>query len=215
VRIVFTAWAVLAAAAAPLAGCVTAVEVPLPLLAFTGAGCTDTPDLGTAISLTPEKERVSHYVTGAVTADGACLNGEAGATPYVVFALPADHADKTMTVGGVLEATRILSPRVTLLASDGTLTRTFAAEDYLYRGALYSVQFRPREDEAFILVTTDAGRVGQRYDSIVVGTNTTSTYAAGAYVSWTAGTDDAQSRIFSYAGMAQVTVYDSDTDETD
>lgn len=208
-------WALLALAAGPLSGCVTAVELPQPLLAYDRDNCALVPDLSSAISLTPEKERASHTAFGPVGADGPCLQGPDGALPYIVFALPEDRDDKTLSVGGALEATRILSPRVSLLAADGSVTRTFGSEDFLYRGPLYSVQLRPRAEEAFILVSAEPARVGQRYDSIVIGTNTTSTYAAGAYINWTSGTDDAQSRVFSYAGTAQVIVYDSDTEETD
>lgn len=184
-----------------------------PVLNYARQDCASAPALTGAISLTPEKERVSHVVATPVTAQTACVSTAAGASPYVVYALPADFGDKTLTVGGVLDVTRIFSPNVSILNAQGQVTRTFAAEDYMYRGPVYSVQFRPREGETYVLVTANPQRVGSQYNSINIGTTTTGTVAAGAYVSWTSGSDAAQARTFSFEGPVQVTVYDTDTDE--
>jgi hypothetical protein len=113
----------------------------------------------------------------------------------------------------VLEPLRIQSPAVALLDREGRVTRTFSAEDYMYRGSVYSVQFRPRETEAYVLVTTDPARVGQRYDSIVVGVMTTTVSTGYGTSQWRSGTEQAQSRVFSWEGTIQVSVADSDTEE--
>jgi len=103
-----------------------------------------------------------------------------------------------VTVGGVLEATRIFSPDVALLDAEGHTTRTFRAADYYYRGPVFSVQFQPKAAERYLLVAADPARVGQRYDAINIGTQTT-TVPAGVYtMTWTRGTDTKTSRTFSY-----------------
>lgn len=185
-----------------------------PVLEYDHSNCDAAPVLSGAISLTPTKERVSHVVSTPVTAETACLTTATGPTPYIVYALPADFGDKTVTVGGVLDVTRIFSPDVQILNARGETTRSFAAEDYMYRGPVYSVQFRPRADEAYVLVSANPQRVGQAYNSIAISTQTTGTVAAGAYISWTSGSDSAQVRTFSYEGPVQVTIYDTDTEES-
>jgi hypothetical protein len=201
-------------AASLLAGCATPRPPPPPVTAFTRANCVAAPDLAGAIGLTPDKEKAVHTVITPVTADTPCVSGPGGPTPYVLYALPADIHDKTLIVGGVLEAARIVPPDVTLLDRLGRVVRTFHAADYYFRGPVYSVQFTPRDGERYVLVTVDASRIGQRYDSIAIGTATSSTYAAGVPMTWTSGLDAAQSRTFSYQGSIQATVFDSETGKT-
>lgn len=196
-------------AAGLLAGCATPAPPP-PVTTFARANCVAAPDLAAAVSLTPDKEKAAHTVTTPVNADTPCLSHPGGARPFVLYALPADSQDKTLIIGGLLEAARIVPPVVTLLDRQGAVLRTFEASDYFFRGSVYSVQFVPRAGEAYALVTVDTNRVGQRYDSIAIGTSTASTYAAGATVSWTSGVDTAQSRVFSYEGSIQAAVFDGD-----
>lgn len=195
------------------AACATVGAPPGPTTQFARSDCAAAPDLTSPISLTPEKERASHVVAAQVARTGACLARDGHAAPYAVFALPADHEDKTIAVGGVLEATRIFAPSVTLLDRTGAVTRSFAREDYYYRGAVYSVQFRPRPDEAYLLVAADPALVGKRYDSVAIGTSTTVVSTGYATATWTSGVDTSLSRTFSYEGAVQVTVSDSDIKE--
>jgi hypothetical protein len=94
--------------------------------------------------------------------------------------------------------------------TQGRVSRTFTPSDYFFRGPVYSVLFRPRAGEAYVLVTADAARVGQRYDSISIGTG--SVYFADGG-SWRYGVDASHSRVFSYEGAVQVIINDSDTKE--
>jgi hypothetical protein len=123
--------------------------------------------------------------------------------------LPKDPTGKTLTVGAVLEGRRIFAPEVVLLDAAGKTARTFPAADYYYRGAVFSVQFVPKPDEAFVLVEADPARVGQRYDSIAIGTATTPIVTPYASMNWHSGVDTKESRTFSYEGSAQVTVDDA------
>jgi len=201
-------------AALPLAalvgGCATAPP-PLAVTAYAPRDCAAQPDLSKAINLTPEKEKAEFVVTTPVGAATACLARAGGAvTPYVLYALPAETADKTLTVGATLEAARLLSPEVSILDGRGQVTRGFAATDYLYRGPVYSVQFRPKTGEAYVLVAADPSRVGKSFASVQIGVNTT-TISTGYYASnWRSGVDDTVSRTFSYEGTVQVAVFDSD-----
>lgn len=202
-------------AALGVTGCVSAVPPLPPILTYGRADCQDVPDLSTAVSLTPDKERVLYSVGAVVDARTPCQRIGATTTPYVVYALPAQIDDKTITVGALLEPTRILSPRIAVLTADGTVSRTFRNDEFLYRGPNYSVLFRPRPEERYIHVTTEPSRVGQRYDSINIGTST-SYVSTGTYGSTiTMGMDDAQSRTFSYEGTVQATVHDNDTKADD
>tara|TARA_R110002167_G_scaffold26492_3_gene91225 strand:- start:2826 stop:3476 length:651 start_codon:yes stop_codon:yes gene_type:complete len=195
------------------AACASAPPPLLPVLDYAHQDCDARPDLTTAISLTPEKESQVHRVSTVVTDQTACLSGDGGSSPYVVYALPGDTADKTVIVGGLLEGQRIVSPSITLLDGQGQVTRAFGAEDFLYRGSVYSVQFRPRDTEAYILVGVDRSRIGDNYDAINVGTNTTVISTGYTTSNWTTGTEARTLRTFSWEGTIVVTVNDSDTKE--
>ena len=96
---------------------------------------------------------------------------------------------------------------------NGQVVRSFRSDEYMYRGPNYSVLFRPRAPERYVLVTVDPVRVGQTYDSIAIGTHITTTYTPYGPVYFTSGSDAAQSRVFSYEGSVQVVINDSDTKE--
>ncbi len=211
----FRSLPVVLAGAATLAACVTTTSIPIPsaTLEYSRADCATAPDLSTAIGLTPDKERAVFSVTAPVSATTPCLAQDGVATPYVAFTLPTDHADKTVIVGTVLEPLRIMSPTVVILDRNGDVSRTFGPEDYMYRGAVYSVQFRPRETESHVLVTADPSRVGKRYDSINVGVVTTTVYTGYGASNWSSGVESTQSRTFSYEGTVQVQIADNDTKE--
>lgn len=195
------------------AGCATAPPPLPPVLQYARQDCDAAPNLSSAISLTPEKERNGHVVTTLVGPQTPCLGRAGGPAPYVVYALPADLGDKTIAVGGVLELLRILSPDVFVLDAQGQVVRGFTTADYFYRGPVFSVQFKPREGDAFILVATDPARVGRRYDAINVGTNTTTIYTGFGAANFTNGVEASTSRVFSHEGTIQVIVYDTDTKE--
>jgi len=196
-----------------LAACATAVNAPPAVVDYVRKDCPAAANLSEAIILTPDNEKAVFAVSTPVGVQTPCIHRHGRSSPYVAYALPADFEDKTLTVGAALEPARILSPDVSILDRQGKVTRSFSSADYFFRGLGYSVQFRPREGEAYVLVAVDPARVGRRYDSIAIGTNTTAVYAAGVVTSFTTGADDSYSRTFSYDGVVQVSVYDSDTAE--
>ena len=135
------------------------------------------------------------------------------AVPYVLYALPADFSDKTLNVGSSLEQLRIFAPSVEILDAQGSVTRTFERREYYYRGPVYSVQFRPRHGESYLLVTAAPELVGQQYDAIQIGIATT-VVPAGLYTAVVySGTEAKQLRTFSYDGTVRVAINDTDTKE--
>lgn len=197
-----------------LAGCATTVEPPLPpLLAWDRADCDASPDLGRTVSLTPKKETAVHVVSTPLGYGSPCLSQEGGAGPYVVYALPTDLDDKTLIVGGLLGYDRIFSPRVRVLDAEGRETRGFVDSDWFSRGPVYSVQFRPRPGDAFVVVSADPSRVGRTESAINVGTNTTVIYTGYGASNWTTGQERHATRVFAYDGEVRVTINDTDTEE--
>lgn len=196
-----------------LAACATVPPPPPPTTTFARQDCVATPSLANAVSLTPPKPRREHVVNAAVTAQSPCVQRAAGPTPYVVFALPTDRDDKVLSVGGVLEGVRVFSPEVAVLSADGEVTRTFDRGEYFFRGPVFSMQFTPRENEAYVLVTADGARVGQGYSSIVTGMQTTTVATPAVIFSINSGTEAGQHRTFSYDGTVQVTIFDRDLEE--
>lgn len=194
------------AAAAALAGCST--TPPPAVLTFAGQGCAPAPNLGGAISLTPAKAKQEHIVTTKLETTSPCLDQAGAKRPYALYALPVGAMEKTLTVGAVTEQARVFAPDVTVLDAGGRTTRTFQPHEYFFRGDLYSVQFVPREGDAFVLVTADPTKVGQRYEAVATGTATTSTYAGGLMMTWTSGIDQKIARTYSYAGSVQAVVHD-------
>ncbi|MGH7027135.1 MalM family protein [Brevundimonas sp.] len=198
---------------ATAAACATAAPPPPAALAYARQDCSTTPDLSTAVSLTPDKERAVHLVATPVGPDTPCLNRAGTAVPYVVYAVPADFGDKTLNVGSALEQARIFAPSVEILDAQGDVTRRFERREYFYRGPVYSVQFRLRTGEAYLLVTAAPELVGQRYDAIQIGVATT-VVSTGLYAAVVqTGTEAKQLRTFSYDGTVRVSINDTDIKE--
>src|SRR5262249_42398854 len=155
---------------------------------------------------TPPQPKREFVVSTPINSAAHCLQQGGANRPYVLYALPAQSAGKTLNVGGVLEPARIFPADVSILDAQGAVTRAFTRDQFLYRGGdVYSIEFRPRDGEAFVLVTAEPALVGRTYNSIAIGTSTTST----GQFTWTSGTDAAQSRTFSYEGAVRVSVYDA------
>lgn len=191
----------------------TTMAIPGPVTTFARSDCAAAPDLAQAVSLTPERERAGHAVSTVLGVGSPCVSTPGGPAPYALFALPADYGDKTVIAGGALEVQRILAASVTTLDARGQVVRSFQPSEFFFRGGSYSVQFRPRETEAYVMVSIDPALVGQVYSAVNIGTGTAGTYAAGVYASWTYGMDQSQLRTFSYEGTAAILVNDSDTEE--
>lgn len=211
----FSTLAAISLVAVMAASCATAPLVPpsSAVTRYARQDCSSAPDLSAAISLTPDKERAVHLVATPVGPDTPCLNRAGTAVPYVVYAIPADFGDKTLNVGSTLEQMRIFAPSVEVLDTRGAVTRGFERHEYFYRGPVYSVQFRPREGEAYLLVTAAPDLIGQRYDAIQIGIATTVVPTGYSAAIVQTGTENRASRTFSYDGTVRVSINDTDTEE--
>lgn len=202
-------------AAAALGVLAVACATPAPpapaVLEYAHSDCAALPELAGAITLTPPHERAEFDVTTPVTDQTPCISEAGSATPYVVYALPSDYSDKTITVGASVEPGRIFAATAALLDANGAVTRTLASDQFTYRGGVYSAQFRPHQGERYLLVKADRAIVGQNYNSISLGTGTATGCGPSLCFNWTYGTEARQSTTFSYTGTVQVEVFDSAT----
>jgi hypothetical protein len=197
-------------ASALLAGCAT-FSFPPPVTTYAAQGCAGSADLGRAVALLPDRRRAQLAVRTPVDAATPCLGDGAARTPYVVYALP-DEPVRMIEVGGQIEPSRIFSPTVVTLDEHGSLVRSFAPDQYLYRGELFSVQLVPQPGERFILVTADLERIGRHYDAVAISTQTTTIATPYAVANWTSGVDRSISRTFSYEGSVVVVVHRPETE---
>jgi hypothetical protein len=205
----FSAFAPLAAIAV-LSACAT-VEIPPAVTDIASRACATSVDLTKAAPLAPPKpdEARQFTVTAKVDSSFPCVEIDGAKATFALFSMPAEPTQKTITVGGVFEAVRIFAPIVQTLDANGSPLRIFDGDDFLVRGALYSAQFRPRTEEAYILVRSAAGLAGGKNDQIRMGINSTSTFVPGVgAISINTGGDTAASRTFSHEGVVQVIVAD-------
>lgn len=190
-----------------LAGCASTTPPAPPVLSYAATGCAAQPDLASAISLNSEKKKKVWTVDRPVAGDTPCLTRNGVSGPYLVYALPSAGTARMVELGAVMEAGRLFSPSVILLDAQGVPTRGFAADQYMFRTGVLSVQFTPQEHERFALVTADPARVGQSYDAIRTGTS--STYIpVGAYggSNWRSGHEAQVSLGYSYEGTVRASM---------
>lgn len=195
-----------------IAGCATTPPPPA-VTTYTAQNCTSAPDLGTAVSLTPERRKRVFRVGTLLDASTPCLRSGQVPTPYVVYALPPAIEGTMIEVGAELEGARIFSPSISILDEAGRPVRSFDPSHYLYRGVMFSVQFLPQPGERFILMTADPTRIGGNYDAVAISTSTTTIATPYAVASWTSGVDRSVSRTFSYDGAVAAIVYSPEGNE--
>lgn len=196
--------------AALLSACATPAAAPPPaVIEYAHTDCTASPELSGAVSLTPSRESAEFDVSSEVNDKTPCVGDTATGTPYIVYALPADYGDKTITVGASVERARIFAATATLLDANGAVTRTFASDQFTYRGGIYSAQFRPHQGDTYLVVKADRAIVGLNYESITLGTGSTAACSAGGCFNWSYGTEAHGVTTFSYTGTIQVQVFDS------
>jgi hypothetical protein len=199
-------------APALLAGCAAGAPVPPATLSYTGQNCESAPNLGRAASLTPGERKAYHTVTLPVDGLTPCLRNGAAPTPYILYAIPSTDI-RMIEVGSQLEPSRTFSLQVDLLDQDGNRVRSFAPDQYLYRGGFFSIQFVPQGGERFILVTADPARIGQTHDAVAISTSTTTIWTGYGAASWTSGVDQNISRTFSYEGSVVAVVHSLESRE--
>jgi len=195
--------------AAFLTACATPVPAPPAVTEYAHTDCTAAPELSGAVALTPPRERAEFDVSTVVNEQTPCVGDAASGAPYVVYTLPTEYEDKTITVGASVESSRIFAANAVLLDANGAATRMIGSDQFAYRGGLYSAQFRPHQGETYLLVKADRAIVGNTYNSITLGTGTATGCGPGACFNWSYGTEAHGATTFSYTGTIQIQVFDS------
>jgi len=98
---------------------------------------------------------------------------------------------------------------VELLDANGRTTRVFGPEDQQIVGASRAVQIRPRDEDAYVLVTANSGLIGSAIERVSLGTQTSYTSTGYAVVSYSTGADEAGQHAFSYDGNVVVQLQDA------
>lgn len=200
-----------------IAGCTTPAPILRPVTAFAPVTCATTPELVTAISLVPDKDKQVWSLDQVVDGNTPCLATEESSGPYMVFALPEDRWMAPIEIGSVLEPARLFSPHVTILGDDGQEMRSFTPDQYNMRnhmnGRTYSVQFQPQDGERYVLVTTNPVRMGSALEGIATGTQTTTYYYGFGAANWTTGLESQIASGFSYEGTIRANVFRPEDDD--
>lgn len=199
-----------ALASAGLAGCVKSVPIAPATLTFARTDCAAAPDIATAVSLMPEKDKKVWVVDRQMSASGPCLTQGGVSAPYMVFALPEAGRARVVELGAALDSGRVVSPRVVLLDETGAETRSFTRDQYMFRPGILSIQFVPQARERYALLTVDPEPIGQSHDTIVLGTSNTYVYTGYGATNWRSGQESMLSRGFSYEGPVRALVYRPD-----
>lgn len=140
---------------------------------------------------------------------GHCLRTEEAANDYYAsFKLPRTDVRYTLSVGAVPEDASLLAPQVRLLNDRGEVTRSFGAEQFLFRGNRLTLLMQPRADETHLIVLSDHKFVGQKLSRIQERANTTTFTGvaprAPIFFSMHVGADEVQETTFSFAGAVEI-----------
>lgn len=177
---------------------------PSAVVELTQKDCAEAVSLTDALDLTPEKKKKWIQQQFKFDETTACAQVEGVPVNYTVYELPALAPKHTFTVGGAKSAVRTLGARVVLLDGEGEIVREFADEKYMDIKHTYGVQFRPRENEKFILVHTDAGLVGEAVhttEQILTTTQYQYATAAGGGIAYVqSGYEKEHARTYSHEG---------------
>lgn len=212
-RPVLTAAALLAAACAASCATTEPPPPPPPVLAIAAERTCDSDiKIDAAHPLTPAKPRAEDTINASFDASTACIERDGAKLNYVVFKLPDNAANHTLTVGGANEALRTVSVSVSMLDATGAVKRSFGRDKVMTYGAVRGVQLRPAADEAFVLVTSDAESVGKVRTGVETAIGTSSNYAynaatgvGGSYTT-ARGVETNAARTYSFEGTVVVKI---------
>lgn len=93
-----------------LAGCASNPSYSSPVIDFAGISCDEQPDLSTAVSLEPKKQKKFIEVLVPVSDNAPCLATAKGNIPYELLALPMITENKMFEIGSAVEPLRFFLP---------------------------------------------------------------------------------------------------------
>lgn len=209
-------------AATVFAGCQTPTYTPIvaPKLAYSApeVSCTDSVNLSKAVGITGDPKALKRMmknrtITRArrMETSAQCLQGADKPIPAIVFTLPDNLIGEVVYAGALLDANSIFAADVSTLNKAGETVRTFDRDSFLFQGQQYGVQFRPSDDEAYVLIKADPELIGKERmtTELSVSEQSVSNYGAtGYYSSGTnlVGSQTAYNRTYAYDGMVQVRI---------
>lgn len=198
------------------AGCASVTPPPpMPVLAYAPqTDCASAPDMSQAMRFAPLSKAGKRMLRNrAIEMDtdmeeAACLQTASGASPYAIYALPEGMSGRVVYAGSLIDVNSIFAARVSTLDAQGGMVREFEASDYKRTGSRHAVQFRPKDDEVFVLITSDPALVGEvmetsetRQEARYVSNGLTG--AGGTNI---VGRTQSFDRRFSYDGLAGIRV---------
>ncbi len=186
------------------------IPPPSPITEITNKTCDKEVNLTNAISLLPKKKNIINIVTTVIDSSKPCLTIDEKPSNYLVYSLP-DHSDNhTITIGGQQELYRTFGSSVSLLDSNGKVTRSFADEKFATLGTIYGVQFRPSEQEKYIIIRSNPKLVGIKTSAnesrVLVGTGYSYNAYGGTTYNTYRGTEGTVERVYSHEGTVVVTI---------
>ncbi len=208
------------AASLMLVACAT---TPAPLLApelkyAAPSECPSSLDMSQAVGLPDDEKKVRKMyrnrtllMTGQMEKDSQCLVEDGGkSSPAIVFLLPTDLTGEVIYAGSVLDPNSIFAADVSTLDANGNTVRSFPRESFLFQGTQYGVQFRPKENETFVLIKAAHELIGDARETteLSVGSQNVSLVVGSSYGSGTnlVGSQTSYQRIYAYDGAVSVRV---------
>ncbi len=144
---------------------------PPPVLSLAGRQCVSQLDFSTA-----KPVPLSDPVKVTLDDKTACIeNNGSGKVEYVAFDLPQVAVPYLLSVTSTPIGDGVLSPRLTLLDSDGKTLREVPNDAFLPHGASLRAGLRPHPGERYLIVSSDPSTIGQTNSHIVDGTQMTQT----------------------------------------
>lgn len=179
--------------------------------------CDAAYDLNGPTSLTPD------YPTGRVASmvvfdnlTKCVVDADGSESAYHVFAMPTSGTTASIMIGAEAEDKRILATKIITLTAEGETVRVFEDEALEYRGPGEVALYRPLDSEAFIVIATDASKIGGRFSFVADDLETVEhpAHLTGRYYDENPAIDMV-SRPYSYEGSAITLVMFAEPEETD
>jgi hypothetical protein len=146
------------------AACESTSPPPSAVLSFTStAGCAEGLAAERAEVVTVKKRQDSGNITTQVSAASACQVENGVERPFALYRLPRGVDIQSVQAGGVFQVNRVFAADVKTLDENLAPVRDFGPDAFYHRGGSWSVFFRPRDQERYILVRANPELVGKSY----------------------------------------------------
>ena len=206
-----------------LTACQTANHEPVvpPKLAYSEPiECTKAINLSKAIGISTNPKSVKRMMKNRTITrvqkmeiSGQCLEAGDKSIPAIVFTLPSNLIGEVVYAGSILDANSIFAADVSTLNTSGETVRNFERDSYLFQGQQYGVQFRPSDDEAYVMIKADPELIGKERDTteLSIDSRFVSSYGVGGSYGGGGGTNlvgsqKSYNRTYSYDGTVQVRI---------